>query len=235
MQKPTTELEKLLNTKGYKYVIGLDEAGRGPWAGPLSTGAVVLKDTFEMLEGVADSKKLTEKKREELFENIKSSVLAYGIGIVTATEIDTLGVSKAVNLGMLRAIQQVEEMLGCKASYLIIDGGTTPIEGYPQQKINKGDLLHYSISAASILAKVTRDRIMYEYAKKYPEYAFESHVGYGTAKHMDNLKKYGPCILHRVSYKPIQDLLTGSTKSDKEGWKYWEELRTDMVNRKRIS
>jgi ribonuclease HII len=221
MIKPDANLEKKLFDQGYKYVIGLDEAGRGPWAGPLTTGAVVLNENFELLEGVADSKKVSEKRRESLFDQIKSSVKAYGVGIVNSKEIDALGVSVAVNLGMQRAIAQVEEMLGEKANYLIIDGGTSPIQGYMQQKVNKGDMLHYSISAASILAKVTRDRIMYEYAKEFPEYFFEKHVGYGTQLHIQTLNTYGPCELHRFSYKPVYSIVERSNDEQKSNWKYW--------------
>jgi ribonuclease HII len=224
MIKPDAELEKKLYEQGFRDIVGLDEAGRGPWAGPLTTGAVVLNERFELLDGVADSKKLSEKKRESLFDQIRASVKAFGVGVVSSQEIDTLGVSAAVNLGMQRAILQVEEMIGNKAHYLIIDGGTTPIQGYPQQKIIKGDMLHYSISAASILAKVTRDRIMKEYAKQFPEYFFEKHVGYGTKLHSQALAEFGPCELHRFSYKPIYSIIEESDDEQKGRWKYWGRI-----------
>lgn len=205
---PDTELEKRLWKKGIKYVVGIDEAGRGPLAGPVCAGAVVINPDTELNPLVRDSKKMTEKHREEVFEYIKENSVGYGIGMVDSHTIDSLGIQQAVRLAMMDAIQQVEDMIKCKAQYLIIDGnGVLSIDGYDQEKLVKGDLYHYSISCASILAKVSRDRYMHDIAKIYPVYGFEKHVGYGTKYHMDMLNTYGPCEIHRRSFGPVTKLI----------------------------
>lgn len=204
---PDTELEKRLWKKGFKYVIGIDEAGRGPLAGPVCAGAVAISKDPVINPLIRDSKKMTRKRREEAFEYIKENSVGYGIGMVDAKVIDDLGIQEAVRMAMVDAIEQVEDMIKCKADYLIIDGnGVLSIEGYTQEKLIKGDLHHYSISCASILAKVTRDRYMYEMSKIYPVYGFDRHVGYGTKYHMDMLNTYGPCEIHRRSYEPVKRL-----------------------------
>lgn len=223
MQKPTINLELDLQSKGYKKIVGIDEAGRGPWAGPVVAGAVILNLDNSLIEGVVDSKKLTAKKREGLYSLIIESVKAYGVGIVSYDEIDLIGIGKAVNLAMVRAVREIENKINESVDYLIIDGGTTKVLAYLQQKINKGDLLHYSISAASILAKVTRDRLMLKEAEIYPEYGFEKHMGYGTKLHSDALNIYGPTIIHRKSFKPIENLISNATIEQKKNWKYWRE------------
>lgn len=201
---PDIKLEEELWKKGYKYVVGIDEAGRGPLAGPVVAGAVVIKDENQVVKDVRDSKKMSEKKRNFAFEEILKISTACGVGIVSAKDIDRLGIQKAVLKAMIIALEAVESKLGSKVDYIIADGqNILSIPKYKMEKMNKGDLLHYSISAGSVLAKVTRDSIMYEYAKKYPEYCFDSHVGYGTKKHMDALKEFGPCEIHRRSFKPI--------------------------------
>lgn len=205
---PDTELEKRLWKKGIKYVVGIDEAGRGPLAGPVCAGAVVINPDTELNPLVRDSKKMTEKHREEVFEYIKENSVGYGIGMVDSHTIDSLGIQQAVRLAMIDAIQQVEDMIKCKAQYLIIDGnGVLSIDEYDQEKLVKGDLYHYSISCASILAKVSRDRYMHDIAKIYPVYGFEKHVGYGTKYHMDMLNTYGPCEIHRRSFGPVTKLI----------------------------
>lgn len=205
---PDTKLEEKLWNSGIKYVVGIDEAGRGPLAGPVAAGAVVIGPNTELNPMITDSKKMTEKRREEVFEYIKENSLGYGIGMVDAKVIDRVGIQEAVRMAMIDAINQVEEMIKHKAEYLIIDGnGVLSIEGYSQEKLVKGDLHHYSISCASILAKVTRDRYMYEMSKIYPVYGFEKHVGYGTKYHMDMLNTYGPCEIHRRSYAPVLKLI----------------------------
>jgi ribonuclease HII len=139
-----------------------------------------------------------------LYEKIKESVKGYGVGMVTEKEIDEIGIQMAVLKAMTLALEQLEEMIGDKASYLLIDGTNVELIGeYPTLKMSKGDQKHYCISAASILAKVDRDNLMIEYAKEYPNYGFESNMGYGTKQHMDALKEYGICKIHRRSYKPI--------------------------------
>lgn len=205
---PDTKLEEKLWSQGYPLVAGLDEAGRGPLAGPVVAGCVVINSLDQVVPFVRDSKKMTEKKREEAFALITKQSFAFGYGVVSAMDIDRLGIQKAVLEAMGIALQVVEEKIGKKVDYIIADGkNISVIPNYKMDKITKGDLLHYSISASSIIAKVVRDRIMYDYAKKYPIYGFEKHVGYGTKYHMDVLKRYGPCIIHRRSFKPIDRLI----------------------------
>ena len=206
MQFPDIELEKSLWSKGLKYVVGIDEAGRGPLAGPVCAGAVMIDIDSTLSEIVRDSKKMTEKKREESFEFIKENSVGWGVCMVSNTVIDKKGIQEAVRIAMWEALKQVEKMIGSKAEYLIVDGtNVSNLFGYNMLKIKEGDLKHYSISAASILAKVTRDRYMKEIAIKYPEYGFERHVGYGTKAHMEALQRYGPCEIHRRSFKPISE------------------------------
>lgn len=208
MQYPDIELEKQLWEKGIKYVVGIDEAGRGPLAGPVSAGAVVIDISSGISPLVRDSKKMSEKQRLEAFEFVKSNSLAWGVSMVDALAIDSLGIQEAVKLAMTEALEQVESMLGSRADYLIVDGtNVESIDGYSMEKIKAGDLKHYSISAASILAKVTRDEYMREVSKRYPEYGFDRHVGYGTKLHMDALLRYGPCEIHRKSFAPVKKLL----------------------------
>ena len=208
MQYPDIKLEKELWKKGFKYVVGIDEAGRGPLAGPVSAGAVVIQNEDQVVEKVRDSKKMTKKQREEAFQKIKDISTAWGIGLVDSKEIDRVGIQEAVKKAMILALVQVEGMLKKKAEYLIIDGtNVLPIIGYKMMRIQEGDLFHYSISAGSVLAKVQRDRIMREYSKKYPQYGFERHVGYGTKLHMEMLEKYGPCDIHRRCFRPVRELL----------------------------
>ncbi len=208
MQYPDIELEKQLWEKGIKYVVGIDEAGRGPLAGPVSAGAVVIDISSGISPLVRDSKKMSEKQRLEAFELVKSNSLAWGVSMVDALAIDSLGIQEAVKLAMTEALEQVESMLGSRADYLIVDGtNVESIDGYSMEKIKAGDLKHYSISAASILAKVTRDEYMREVSKRYPEYGFDRHVGYGTKLHMDALLRYGPCEIHRKSFAPVKKLL----------------------------
>ena len=205
---PDTKLEQKLWDSGIKYVVGIDEAGRGPLAGPVCAGAVAISPNTVINPLIRDSKKMTKKRREEVFEYIKENSIGYGIGMIDAKVIDDMGIQEAVKMAMIDAIKQVEKMIHNKAEYLIIDGnGVLSIEGYSQEKLIKGDLHHYSISCASILAKVTRDRYMYEMSKIYPVYGFEKHVGYGTKYHMDMLNRYGPCKIHRRSYEPVRRLI----------------------------
>ncbi len=205
---PDTKLEKNLWKKGFKYVVGIDEAGRGPLAGPVCAGAVLIGKDTEILALVRDSKKMTEKQRESVYEEIKSSTKAWGVCMVSSKVIDEVGIQEAVKLAMEGALRQVEEKIGSRADYLIVDGtNVSTISGYHMTKIKAGDLKHYSISAASILAKVERDRYMRKIAERYPEYMFEKHVGYGTKLHMDLLKEYGPCDIHRGSFAPVRKLI----------------------------
>ncbi|KKP64333.1 MAG: Ribonuclease HII [candidate division WS6 bacterium GW2011_GWE1_34_7] len=205
---PDTKLEEKLWSQGYILVAGLDEAGRGPLAGPVVAGCVVITSIEQVVPFVRDSKKMTEKKREEAFKLITEKSFAFGYGIVSASDIDRMGIQKAVLEAMRIALEVVEEKIGKRVDFIMADGkNISTIPNYKMEKITQGDLLHYSISAGSVIAKVVRDRIMYDYAKKYPIYGFEKHVGYGTKYHMDVLKRHGPCIIHRRSFKPIDKLI----------------------------
>ena len=209
MVYPDINLEKDLWKKGFKIVVGLDEAGRGPLAGPVSAGAVVIENEKQVVDIVRDSKKMTKKQRDEAYALIKEKSSAYGIGMVDSKTIDRVGIQEAVKKAMIIALVQLEKMLNEKAEYLIADGiNILPIIGYKMDRIKEGDLHHYSISAASVLAKVERDRVMKEYSKIYPEYGFEKHVGYGTKYHLEMLKRYGPCDIHRKCFKPVRGLLS---------------------------
>lgn len=202
---PDIQLEQKLWNEGYTHVVGIDEAGRGPLAGPVVAGAVVIHNKKQMVEGVRDSKKMSEKKREVAYELITTNSASWGVGIVTAKEIDKIGILLAVQKAMQGALGSLTKRLGENINYLIVDGkNVLTIPGYPMDKITKGDNFHYSIAAGSVLAKVTRDRIMKEYAIKYPQYGFMSHVGYGTKKHMEALKEHGACDIHRRSFKPVE-------------------------------
>ena len=204
---PDTKLEEKLWKEGYKIVVGLDEAGRGPLAGPVVASSVVISNINQVIPTVRDSKKMTEKQRNEAYVKIKDISHCYGIGIVGSRDIDSMGIQKAVLEAMKIALEVVETKLNSKADYIIADGlNILDISNYKMKKITQGDLYHYSISAASVLAKVTRDRIMREYHIKYPIYGFDTHVGYGTKKHMEAIKKYGICDIHRRSFKPISNI-----------------------------
>jgi ribonuclease HII len=206
---PDTKLEERLWSEGYEFVLGLDEAGRGPLAGPVVAGGVVITKESEIIPTVRDSKKMTKKQREEAFEKIKDSVLAYGIGIVGPSEIDRVGIQKAVLKAMVTVLEVIEGKLNEKIDYIIADGpNILSIPRYKMDKIKEGDLYHYSISAGSVLAKVTRDRIMRGYHKKYPEYGFNTHVGYGTKKHIEAIKKFGITKIHRKSFSPVKNLFS---------------------------
>lgn len=180
--------------KGYTCVCGVDEAGRGPLAGPVCAAAVVLP-RGHIISGVNDSKKLTEKKREALFDVIKEEAVAYSIATASEKEIDELNILQATYLAMKRAVEGLEI-----ANFAMIDGNRIPPLDIPAECIIKGDGKSMSIAAASILAKVTRDRYMLEMAEKYPHYQFEKHKGYGTKLHYQMLDEFGPCELHRQSF-----------------------------------
>jgi len=203
MVYPTLDLEKKLWKKGFKIVVGIDEAGRGPLAGPVVAGCVCITSKKQVVDIVRDSKKMTERQRNEAYDLIIKKSQGYGVGIVDAKRIDKVGIRQAVLEAMTKAVEETEKMLKQKAEYVIADGGIMLIEGYDMESINKGDLNHYSIAAGSVLAKVTRDRIMNQYANQFPKYGFEKHVGYGTKLHMDMIKKYGACEIHRLSFAPF--------------------------------
>lgn len=193
---PDFEIENRLRSEGYVNICGVDEAGRGPLAGPVCAAAVILPDGL-IIDGLDDSKKLSEKKREQLFEIIKENALAYSVGFADVPEIEEYNILNATFLAMNRAINS----LVVKPDYCLIDGNRTP-KGilFPSETVVKGDSKSYSVAAASILAKVTRDRLMTEYAEKYPEYNFAKHKGYGTKEHYEAIRKYGVCAIHRLSF-----------------------------------
>ena len=194
-----TEIKKIDNSvydEGYEYICGIDEAGRGPLAGPVVVAAVIMpKDS--MIEGVNDSKKVSEKKREKLYDLITEEAIAYGVGIVDQNEIDRINILNATKAGLTEAVKSLKQ----KPDVILVDALTNiDTEGIQYRSIIKGDAKSYNIAAASIIAKVTRDRIMREWDKIYPQYGFEKHKGYGTAAHIAAIKEYGLCPLHRLSF-----------------------------------
>ena len=193
--------------QGFSLIAGVDEAGRGPWAGPVVAGAVILDQTNIPL-GLNDSKKLTEKKREALFQPIKESCLV-GVGIVDAAKIDEINILQATMLAMKLALKDLSD----QPDFVLIDGNRSPDIKIPNEAIKKGDAKSLSIAAASIIAKVTRDRMMQEYDAEFPQYGFAQHKGYGTAQHAQALNQHGPCVIHRMSFAPIKKLLTWLTLS----------------------
>jgi len=189
------ELEEGLYAEGAKLICGIDEAGRGPLAGPVCAAAVILPRGLE-IPGLDDSKKLSEKKREELFEQIKEKALCYGIAFADVEEIEELNILGATFLAMNRAF----EMLSLKPDIALVDGNRDPGLGLDTRLVVKGDSRCADIAAASILAKVTRDRYMLEMDRLYPQYHFEKHKGYGTKLHYEALREFGPSPIHRPSF-----------------------------------
>lgn len=190
------EEEIYLKNPNFKYICGIDEAGRGPLAGPVVIAAAIMPRN-SMIEGVNDSKKVSEKKREELYEIITKEAISYGVGIIDQKEIDRINILNATKEGLTMAVKE----LNPRPDLIIVDALTKiDTDGIPYQSIIKGDATCYSISAASIIAKVTRDRIMRQWDEIYPQYGFAKHKGYGTAEHIKALKEYGPCPLHRESF-----------------------------------
>ncbi len=190
------EEENKLYENNIEYICGIDEAGRGPLAGPVVVGAVILpKDSF--IEGVNDSKKISEKKREKLYDIITEEAIAYSVGIVDQKTIDEINILNATKLGVKIALEGLKQ----KPDVIMVDAlNNMDTLGIPYISVIKGDAKNYSIAAASIIAKVTRDRIMKEWDEAYPIYGFAKHKGYGTAEHIRVIKENGPCILHRKSF-----------------------------------
>ncbi len=197
------QYEKELYDKGLKYIGGVDEVGRGPLIGPVVAACCVLPSDFK-LEGLTDSKKLTEKKREQFYPYIIAQSLAYGIGIVQPEEIDKINIYEATKKAMIMAINQVKKQI--KLEHVLIDAMPLNLD-IPSTSIIKGDLKSISIAAASVIAKVTRDHMMIELDKKYPEYGFASHKGYPTKKHIEAIYKYGLIDGYRVTYSPVKEYL----------------------------
>ena len=190
------KLEKELHTKGFKNICGIDEAGRGPLAGPVVVAGVIMPED-SMIEGVNDSKKVSEKKREKLYEEITKEAISYGVAIIDQNEIDRINILNATKHGLTTSIKELK----VKPDIILVDA-LTKIDtcGIPYNSIIKGDAKSYSIAAASIIAKVTRDRIMRQWDEVYPQYGFAKHKGYGTAAHIAAIKENGICPLHRLSF-----------------------------------
>ena len=200
---PTLENETALWELGFNRIAGIDEAGRGAWAGPVMAGAVILPADpaiLETLHGVRDSKLMTPAEREQMFDLIKASAAAWAVGEADHEEIDRIGILNATKSAMKRAIDQ----LCLSPDYLLID--YVHLQGVltPQKGIKHGDMISLSIACASVLAKVTRDRFMQTTAAElYPQYGFEKHKGYGTKQHQEVLNRFGPCPIHRMSFHPL--------------------------------
>ena len=197
---PSFDFENEKRALGYKFICGCDEAGRGPLCGPVVAAAVILPEG-EIIEGLNDSKKLTEKKRERLYDEIISRALAYGIAEATPAEIDEINILNASMLAMKRAIEAME----IKADFALIDGNHARGFDIPAEPVIKGDALSYSIAAASVLAKVTRDRGCIELDREYPEYGIAKHKGYPTKDHMDAVRLHGPAPIYRKSFLKFLD------------------------------
>lgn len=193
--------EKELTKQGYRFIAGIDEVGRGPLAGPVVAACVIMPLENGII-GIDDSKKLSEKKRQVLYEEIVTHALSIGIGIVDAAEIDVLNIYQATKVAMQKAIDDMTT----KPDYLLIDAMQLD-NTLPQQSIIKGDANSYQIAAASIVAKVTRDRLMKEYAMQYPHYDFENNAGYGTPKHLEGLQEHGVTPIHRRTFEPIKSMV----------------------------
>ena len=197
-------MEKELYDKGFEYICGIDEAGRGPLAGPVVVAGVIMpKDS--MIEGVNDSKKVSEKKREKLYDVILEEAISYSVAIIGQDVIDDMNILNATKQGVTKVVEELD----VKPNLILVDALThINTKGIPYDSIIKGDAKCYNIAAASIIAKVTRDRIMREWDEIYPQYGFINHKGYGTAKHIAALKEYGPCPIHRKTF--IKHFVSGT-------------------------
>lgn len=207
--KPSFDYENKLVSSGFTRICGLDEVGRGPLAGPVVAAAVIInaglfKD-LSKFKGVNDSKKMSAKSREKWYEILtECDHIKWAIGIVSEKIIDEINILEATKAAMMEAVRKI----GLRPDFLLIDGNfTLEIPDLNQKAIPQGDAKIISISAASIIAKVTRDRMMQEFHKNYPEYGFDKHKGYGTALHCEMIKKFGPCLIHRRSFEPIKGMV----------------------------
>lgn len=185
---------------GHTHIVGIDEVGRGPLAGPVVAAAVILPREFKLL-GLDDSKKMNDSKKEQMYEEIMASAIAVGIGIVSNEVIDEINIYEATKVAMMEAVKQ----LSVAPEYALIDAMKLPLT-IPQQSIVKGDASSVSIAAASVVAKVTRDRLMKEYDEKYPQYGFKKNMGYGTKEHLEALAEHGLTPWHRISFAPVKEL-----------------------------
>ena len=189
-------IEKELYHKGVERICGIDEAGRGPLAGPVVVAGVIMPQD-SMIEGVNDSKKVSEKKREKLYDSILQEAISYSVAIIGQDIIDEINILNATKQGVTKVIEELDQ----KPNLILVDAlAHIDTKGIPYDSIIKGDAKCYNIAAASIIAKVTRDRIMRQWDEVYPQYGFFNHKGYGTAKHIQALKQYGPCPIHRKTF-----------------------------------
>ena len=203
LEFPVDRIEQMLFDKGYNHICGVDEVGRGPLAGPVVAAAVILPVGFE-IEGIDDSKKLSGARREQLFEEILASEIPCAIGILDNVAIDKTNILKASLLAMRKAVMDLRR----SPEFVLVDGNQPiPNLEYPQLSVVRGDANCKSIAAASILAKVTRDRIMENYEALYPSFSFSKHKGYPTPEHLEELHEHGPCDIHRRSFKPVAELV----------------------------
>ncbi len=218
---PSEEFEREARCRGYRWVAGLDEAGRGPLAGPVVAAAVILPRRCR-LSGLNDSKLVSVAERERLYQAIFRQAIGVGIGVASAQEIDASNVLEATRLAMGRAVGALVP----QPDWLLIDALTLPSCALPQRPIVKGDGLSVSVAAASVVAKVSRDRMMRAFHTTYPQYNFEAHKGYGTAEHLRLLDRHGPCLIHRRTFRPVREVCTGhsaaisdhgGTQTDREG------------------
>jgi len=198
--------EKALMAKGYAKIAGVDEAGRGPLAGPVVSAAVILPPRFEAL-GINDSKQLTPRQRAQWYDRIYAHAEAVGIGIVDAIEIDRINILQAARLAMVMAVANLKP----RPDFLLIDGNVGIPTDVAQQPIVKGDARSVSVAAASIVAKVSRDHLMHRYHLDYPQFGFDRHKGYPTAAHRAAIARHGPCTIHRRSFKGVYEYLPGSS------------------------
>jgi len=189
-------------------IAGIDEAGRGPWAGPVVAAAVILDMDCELPEGINDSKRLTESQRDRLFDAITGCAVAYGVGLVGPEDIDRINIRQATHLAMSRAIEALV-LSGPPPVAVLVDGNDPPAFSVPTRALVDGDALSLSIASASILAKVTRDRMMVALDAEHPGYGFGRHKGYGTAQHAEALLRLGPCPIHRMTFAPVASARRG--------------------------
>lgn len=202
---PSFGEEKILEAQGYRFIAGVDEAGRGALAGPVVAAAVILplSQNLPFISQVRDSKKLTPLKRESLFHHIQESAVAVGIGLSDYDVIDTLGIVKATRLAMKSAVEQ----LSPPADYMLVDYLRLPEVHLPQKGITRGDDSSYSIACASIIAKVSRDKLMMKLDTEYSGYRLAHHKGYGTQEHVECLRRLGPCAIHRKTFSPVREMM----------------------------
>jgi len=203
---PTQEFERVARLCGYRRIAGIDEAGRGPLAGPVVAAAVILPTRCRLL-GINDSKQLPAKDREQVYTAILEQAVGVGVGSADVAEIDQLNILEATRLAMRRAVEKLAPL----PDYVLIDAVVLPGFKVPTRPIIKGDSLSVSIAAASIIAKVTRDRLMARYHEIFPDYGFLSHKGYGTAEHLERLARHGPCSIHRRTFAPVQEVMSAAT------------------------